>query len=82
MPLKIIFKFFDSSKIGVVSRNKCKQGKQLRGWERLGFFSKKKKRHGSFIQDHRMDFFVKTAAYSLFFQKHLMTDDRKGSKYH
>lgn len=81
MLLKIIFKFFDFSKIGVVSRNNCKQGKQLGVWERLEFFSKKK-RQGSFIQDHRMNFFVKTAAYSLFFQKHLMIDDRKGSKYH
>ena len=71
-------KFFDFSKIGVVSRNICKQGKQLRGWN----FFQKKKRQGSFIRDHRMEFFAKTAAYSLFFQKKLMKDDRKGSKYH
>ena len=34
-------KLFDFSKIGVVSRNICKQGKQLRGWN---FFPKKKKK--------------------------------------
>lgn len=58
--------FFDFSKIGVVSRNICKQGKQLRGWN---FFPKKKKDRGPLFGTIEWNFLRKQQLIAYFFKK-------------